>query len=125
MLKWHQKSEGGIKENIKMLLILLVWLIGLVSTIYLVGTALYLTFLAVIFGMDTSHFAILGYLGFVGANSIPALCFALIGIAGLLFWPSARFWPFGLFAVLVETILALYIFANPESMLTFLEMFSK
>ena len=103
-------------------LVSLVWVIGLVSTVYLLANALYLTFLAVIFG-STPHTSASQYVAFVAMMSIPAFCFAAIGIAGLLLWPSERFWVFGLSAVLVETILALYVFAKPESMLILSDVF--
>src|SRR5579863_5729404 len=109
-LRWSRMRwprEGGTPAKIKTLLVLLVWLAGLASTLYLIGLAFLLVFYAVIFGTGP-NFVLLHYLAFVAESAVPAIFFGTIGIAGLLLWPSARLWPFGLLGILVETMLAAY-----------------
>lgn len=92
----------------------LVWAIGLISTIYLVGHASFLAFLAVVFGSPSS-IGLFGYLGSIALDSTPMCCYAATGGIGLKFWPSRRFWMLGLSAISAETALAVYAFANPGS----------
>jgi hypothetical protein len=120
-LLWTQESDTA--ANVKTLLVLLVLLLSLVPMAYLVGSAIFLAFLAFVFGMGTKHFVILNYVALVGENSLPLLGFGAIGLAGLLLWPSARRWPYGLAAIVLETVAAIWIYLMPEGMLSFLGMF--
>lgn len=93
----------------------LVWLVGLASTIYLVGYASFWTFLAVVFASPSSAISTVEYLGYIAVNAAPACCYAAIGITGLTFLSSRRFWVLGLSAILLETALAAYAVAKPGS----------
>ena len=94
----------------------LLFVVGLASTIYLVGMASFYTFLTVVFAPTSSHFiSHLNLVGMILASSVPALTYAAIGFSGLKFLASSRFWRLGLFATLVEAALAIYAIARPGS----------
>lgn len=97
----------------------LVWFVGLLSTIYLVGNAVLLSLLSIAF-MDysTPDFE-WSKVAEVGRDSLPLFCFALIGSAGLKLWPQGRFRLLGLTAIVVQTALAVCAYANPEGFLIF------
>ena len=100
----------------KMLSSRLVWLTGLASTIYLVGSASFLAFLALVFVPSPSeNFTVLDGARLVAMNALPACVYAMIGITGLTLWPSSRLWILGLSAILGETALAIYACAVPGS----------
>jgi hypothetical protein len=92
-----------------------VWVVGLLSTIYLVGYSSFLTFLAIVFASSSTLMTNLEYVAQVGMYATPPFCYAAIGATGLSFLHSNRFWVFGLSAVLAETALATYAAMNPGS----------
>ena len=95
----------------------LVWFWGLIATLYLVSLGLFLAFLSVIFvPYSSKYLTIFDIMGMVGTDLLPACCYATIGVIGLKFLPSRRFWTLGLSAILVETALAIYAFANPATL---------
>ena len=89
--------------------------VGLVSTIYLVGLALFWLFLAVVFGSGHSSISTLEYAQSIAVNSIPAIFYAALGITGLKLLCS-RLWFLGHSAILVVTGLAIYAYASPGTL---------
>lgn len=92
----------------------LVWLAGLLSTIYLVGWASFLSFLSIAF-MDysTPDFE-WSKVASVARDSVPLCCFLVVGIASLRSWPHGRFRLWGLSAIVLQTSLAIWVLLNPE-----------
>lgn len=101
----------------KKLVSALFWFVGLVSTIYLVGDALFLVLLTVVFLPSSSGYtAILDDFKIIAINASPVCLYAAIGFVGLKFGPSSRFKTLGLSAILAETALAIYAYTHPESL---------
>src|SRR5687768_2752963 len=67
------------------------WMIGLASTIYLCTNALYLVFLALVFGSPLAATNTLGYVAFVGKNAIPVIFYLSFGVAGMKALSSRQF----------------------------------
>lgn len=104
----HPEAASG-KEWISTL----IWLAGLLSTIYLVGWASFLLFLSIAFmNYSTTNFEWWKAAGIV-QDSTPLCCFVAIGIAGLRSWPHGRFRLWGLSAIVFHTALATWLIANP------------
>lgn len=95
----------------------LVWLVGLVSTIYLVGWAGFLSFLSVAFidysGPGFAWWKVMG----VVKDSTPLFCFLALGITGLRFWPRGRFRRWGLAAIVLQIAAAIWFLVSPDGLL--------
>ena len=89
-----------------------IWAAGLASTVYLVGYALFFLLLAVAFS-SASKITTLDHLAQIGTSAAPACLYAVIGITGLTFLSSRRYWILGLSAISVEIALAIHVLANP------------
>ena len=96
----------------------LLWLMGLVSAFYLFKNALLLAFLSIVFApAPSSYMTKLDIIQTIAMDSTPACFYAVLGFVGFkLCRPSSRFWVLGLAAVLVETALAIYAFADPGTL---------
>lgn len=96
------------------------WIMGLISTLYLSWIASFWLYLAVGFGAYAPDVSRWEYILYVSFNAIPLICYVTIGIIGLRLLRSKRLWIFGLLVVLVESGLAIYAYTNP----TVIPMFS-
>lgn len=96
----------------------LVWLAGLLSTIYVVCWTSFLSFISLAFiNYSTPDFE-WRKVAEVALSSLPLLCSVALGIAGLRFWPRGRFRLWGLSAIGLQVAMAGWILANPDGLLT-------
>ena len=101
-----------------------IWFVGMLATIYLVGSAMLLSLISIAF-MDysTPDFE-WSKVADVGLSSMPLVCFAALGFAGLKFWPQGRYRLWGLSAILFQTAMAVYAYASPDGVLIFTDWLS-
>lgn len=91
------------------------WIIGLISALYLFWIASLWLYLAVGFGVSAPDVSRLEYIWYVAFNAMPLICYVTIGIIGLRLLHSKRLWIVGLLVVLVESGLAIYAYTNPTA----------
>jgi hypothetical protein len=121
----HGESVRNFAALSKALALILVWVMGMASTVYLLGQGLLLSVFSIGFiNYSEPHFA-WWKVADVALDTLPLLCFAAIGFVGLKFWPHERRRLWGLSAMLIQTAMAIVTYARPEGLLAFKSWLSR
>ena len=122
--RWFDRGGGSDEPIGQDLVPGIIWLAGLASTLYLVGWASFLVFIAVVFRDHSPQVSEWDKLAFVGMNALPLCCFVVIGFVSLRFWPHRRFRLLGLSAILLQTLSAVCCYVRPEGVLVFIDWYT-
>src|SRR5271156_4308035 len=98
-----REDNGPPKGGIADFFISLVWLVWLISSLYLIAMSAYYAFLSVVFtGYSIRAHVQPGFIEYIvsaALGSVPLLCSVVIAIVGFFLWRIARFRILGLWII--------------------------
>lgn len=97
----------------------LIWLAGLLATIYLVGSTSFLVLIALGFADYSGPVSAWQRVMFAGPYAMVLCCIAGLGVVGLKLWPHGRFRFWGLAAILLQVVLAVCAAVRRDGVLLF------